>query len=131
MKLSKKFVLIAILSLILVLLGVFLVVEAQGHWLRHLVDDVLYDNYDHYLPCAQLPDLALVEEVLAAHGALITQLEQLSPGNVMIELDDLADTCPGKADIVIYYPSHAIRLEIENILGGKTFFGIPCRWRNW
>jgi hypothetical protein len=33
--------------------------------------------------------------------------------------------------VVIYYPGHSQRVEIERILGGKTFFGLPARWRNW
>jgi hypothetical protein len=39
-------------------------------------------------------------------------------------------TCPGKADIVIWYASHAQRLVIEGILGADRFFGIPYRLRN-
>jgi len=128
---SKKVLLIVIFAVLMLLAGFVLVVAAQQHWLQRVVDDVLYDNYNHYLPCEKLPDLAQVQEVLSEHGEVIEQLEQLRPGSVVIELADLADTCPGKADIIIYYPSHQIRLEIERFLGGKTFFGIPCRWRNW
>ena len=128
---SKKVLLIVIFAVLMLLAGFVLVVAAQQHWLQRVVDDVLYDNYNHYLPCEKLPDLAQVQEVLSEHGEVIEQLEQLRPGSVVIELADLADTCPGKADIVIYYPSHQIRLEIESVLGGKTFFGIPSRWRNW
>jgi hypothetical protein len=51
--------------------------------------------------------------------------------SVMVSLGDYGVTCPGKADILIQYPSHQSRLEIEAILGGKTFFGIPCRFQNW
>ena len=58
MKYSKKVLLIVILAVLLLLAGVMLLGAAQQHWLQRVVDEVLYDNYNHYLPCEKLPDLA-------------------------------------------------------------------------
>jgi hypothetical protein len=127
MRKSTRFILIGIL----VACGVLLLIETKNHGLSHLYDDVLYDNYSHYLPCDQLPTVAEVEAAMAEHTDVIARIEQISPSNVVIALSEYGDTCPGKADILIHYPGHQSRLEIEEILGGKTFFGIPCRFQNW
>jgi hypothetical protein len=57
----------------------------------------------------------------------VEAIEGVNPGFVWVEVDD---SCPGKADIVIYYASHQDRLAIEEIIGRETFFGVPYRLRN-
>jgi hypothetical protein len=105
-----------------------LIVEARTRSIRRFMDDVIYDNRSHYLPCEKLPEFSYVESVAAGHRDVIQQIEQINPGNVGVEID--ATTCPGKADLLIWYGSHADRLSIEAILGADTFFGIPYRLQN-
>jgi hypothetical protein len=51
--------------------------------------------------------------------------------DVEIQID--TEECPGQdwADLIVSYPGHAQRVEIEKMLGGKTFYGNPMCWRNW
>ena len=102
----------------------------QSHAIQRIISDVVYDNYDHYLPCERLPLAAEVEAVVAAHAGTVNQIKAVSlDGQFNVE----KQSCGGAehADIVIYYPTHAQREQIEEILGGKTFFGIPARWINY
>jgi len=105
--------------------AVFLV---QGHLLSRLYNDLVLDNRDHFLPCEKLPTSAEVHRVVEEHQDTVEAIEEVHPGFVWVEVDD--SICPGKADIVIYYPSHQDRLAIEEIIGGDTFFGVPYRLRN-
>jgi len=104
--------------------AVFLV---QGHVLSGLYNDLVLDNRDHFLPCEKLPTSAEVHRVLEEHQDIVEAIEGVNPGFVWVEVDD---SCPGRADIVIYYASHQDRLAIEEIIGGETFFGVPYRLRN-
>jgi hypothetical protein len=100
----------------------------REHVLGRLYNDLVLDNRDHYLPCDRLPTSAEVHRVLEEHQDAVEAIEEVHPGFVWVEVDD--STCPGRADIVIYYPSHQDRLAIEKIIGGNTFFGVPYRLRN-
>lgn len=104
-----------------------LVLEIQGKYLRRYIDDVIYDNKNHYLTCEQLPQLSEVEVVLVSHKTTLAEIEQVNPGLVGVDVDT---TCPGKGDLVFWYASHQNRVEIEKIIGGETFFGIPYRLEN-
>jgi hypothetical protein len=108
-------------------LGAF-VLEAQAKILRRAIDDLVYDNWNHYLPCEKMPAEPEVRRVMAEHPEIIQQIEQVNPGQVGVEIDP--STCPGKADLVIWYASHLNRLAIEEIIAGETFFGIPYRLQN-
>ncbi len=108
-------------------LGVF-VLEAQTKVLHRIMDDIVFDNRNHYLPCEKLPTEPEVREVVEAHPEIIQQLEQVNPGGVGMEID--ASTCPGRADLLIWYASHQNRLDIEKIIAGETFYGIPYRLQN-
>ena len=105
-----------------------LVFESETRATRRVIDDVVYDNRDHYLPCEKLPTEPAVREVVAAHQQTIRQIEQVNPGMVGVEID--ASTCPRKADLLIWYASHQNRLAIEEIIAGDTFYGIPYRLQN-
>lgn len=116
------------IALAILMMG--LVFLYRSHAIQRIILDVVYDNYDHYLSCEHLPLAAEVEAVVAAHNGTVNQIKAVSPdGLFKIE----KQSCNGAehADIVIYYPSHAQREQIEAILGGKTFFGIPVRWINY
>jgi len=124
MKNSKRVLLIVFL----VIMISCLILESSTHFFRRIVDDVVYDNYHHYLRCEELPDLITVEQTLAEHQDTVKRIENLSLGDVVIVVD--SSSCPGKASIEIRYPSHSIRTQIEDILGSKTFYGIPITLLN-
>jgi hypothetical protein len=103
--------------------------ETQAKILRRAIDDLVYDSRNHYLPCEQLPTEAEVRQVVEAHADVIQQIEQVDPGNVEVMINTRG--CPGKADLLIGYPSHQDRLDIEAIIASETFYGIPYRLLNW
>ena len=123
----KRIGLSCFVTLIPLCLGA-LVFESETRAVRRVIDDVVYDNRDHYLPCEKLPIEHEVREVVAAHQGTIRQIEQVNPGMVGVEID--ASTCPGKADLLIWYASHQNRLAIEELIAGETFYGVPYRLQN-
>ncbi|MFZ2486864.1 MAG: hypothetical protein WAZ19_01980 [Anaerolineae bacterium] len=124
----RKSLLLATLLAFVFLCGALLLLEAQAKPLRRWIDTTIYDNQAHYLPCSALPALAEVEATVAAHQDVITQIRQVNPGLVGVDID--STQCPGKADLVIWYGSHQNRLTIEEILDADTFFGVPYRLNN-
>ncbi len=105
-----------------------LILEGQMKLARRAYDNFVLDNKDHYLPCDQLPSEMEVTRILAEHQDVVQRIEQVNPGYVGVEMD--AGTCPGKADILIWFGTHQDRELIEKIIGGETFFGIPYRLQN-
>jgi hypothetical protein len=127
-KVNKSSKLIAVVSIVAVVCLGLLVLEAQTKVLRHTIDNFVYDNKNHYLPCDKLPTEAEVNRVVQEHKNIVEAIEKVNSGLVGVEID--ATTCSGKADLVIWYGSDADRIEIEKIIGGNTFFGIPYRLNN-
>lgn len=117
------------IAMMLVLCLGAIILETQARVLRRAIDDIVYDNRNHYLPCEKLPTESEVRRAVEEHADVIQQIEQVNPGHVEVAI--ATPNCPGKADLEIRYPSHQNRLEIERILNGDTFFGIPYRLRNW
>jgi len=116
----------AVVVLVVVCVGV-LWIETQTKIMRRWIDDVIYDNQNHYLDCEQLPLRAEVEKVLEEHNDVIQQIEAVNPGFVGIEVS----TCgKGNADITFWYGSHQDRIVIEQMIGGDTFFGVPYNLQN-
>lgn len=99
------------------------VTEPYTKLFHRMADVLIYNNYRHYLPCSDLPELGKVEDIVAQHPEAIEQIESLSPGNIEVVIDSM--TCPGKASIVIYYASAEERERIDEMLPDKTFFGVP------
>jgi hypothetical protein len=124
---ARRGVLVVLGAMLVVCLGALLL-ETQTHVVRRLISDRLYDCRNHYLPCTAWPPEADVRRILEEHRDLITAIEQVHPGHVGIEVD--ATTCPGKADLLIWYASHQDRLAIEGLLGADSFFGTPVRLQN-
>lgn len=124
--LTKKRILLLLLFVLLVG-GIF--AELKTNQIRKWLDDFLYDSRNHYLPCAKLPTVSEVKRVVEQHQETIQEIEQIHPDFVDVRID--SSTCPGKADIVIEYPSHRDRLAIEDIIDGERFFGVPYRLRNY
>jgi hypothetical protein len=125
MKKSSK--IMVIVSVIVVTCLSLVVVEAQTKVLRRMIDDFVYDNKNHYLPCKNLPAEAEVRKVVQEHQDVVQAIEQINPGFVGLEIHP---SCRGKADLLIWYGSHEDRLEIERVIDGDTFFGIPYRLNN-
>jgi len=115
-------------ALAILMVGLFFLYQSRA--IQRIISDVVYDNYDHYLPCERLPLAAEVEAVVAAHADTVNQIQTISP-DIQFSLEKRSCSGADHADIVIYYPTHAQREQIEEILGGKTFFGIPARWINY
>jgi len=107
---------------------VLVVVESQTRFLRRLYVDAVLDGRHHFLSCDQLPTEAEVREIVNRHQPVIERIERVNPGRIYVIIDTLC--CPGKADLLIMYPSHADRAEIEKIINAPTFFGVPHRLRN-
>ena len=109
-------------------LGAVLVI-VNTNLVRRLYNNLILDNRDHFLSCEELPSLSEVTWVVENHANAIEEIKRVNPGFVVVRID--TTTCPGKADIVIEYPSHQDRLAIEEIIDGETFFGVPYRLRNY
>jgi hypothetical protein len=103
------------------------VMEAQTKVLRRMIDDLVYDNKNHYLSCEKLPTEAEVRKIVQEHLDVVHAIEQVDAGFVGVEIHP---SCAGKADLLIWYASHENRVEIERIIGGDTFFGIPYQLNN-
>ena len=112
-----------IIFAILAVIIAALVSEPFTHLFHRIADNLIYNNYHHYLPCSALPELSEVEDIVVQHTDVIEQIENLSPGNIEVLIDSM--NCPGKASIIINYASREESKMIEEILLDKTFFGIP------
>jgi hypothetical protein len=127
---SKRKILtvISIASTVLVICVGILLVEAQIKIVRRWIDNVLYDNRNHYLPCEQLPPVSEVERIAQEYQDAIRQIEALNPGLVGVEVN----TCGAgqNADITFWYASHKDRIAIEQTIGSDTFFGVPYNLNN-
>ncbi|MGZ9164465.1 MAG: hypothetical protein ACXW4M_03245 [Anaerolineales bacterium] len=127
MKISAKLASTALILVLILCTGIW-ILEAQTKFLQKALDEMIFDNRNHYLSCEQLPSEAEVRQVVKAHQADIQKVERVNPGFVGVEID--ASICPGKADIIFWYGTHQDRLLIENIIAGDTFYSVPFRMQN-
>ena len=79
------------------------------------------------LPCEELPDIETVRQIIEDHQDLIEEIENTSPGNVFVEINE---RCDGKGELFIYYDTIYTKNKIKEIIGGDTFFGVPYRMFN-
>jgi hypothetical protein len=126
---SKSRIIIAsiLLLTVAVCLGA-IAIGSQTKIIRRSYDNFVFDNRNHYLPCEKLPTEAEVRAIVQQYQVIVQVIRQVNPGLVGVDVD--SSTCPGKADLVIWYASHQNRLAIETIIGGETFFGVPYRLQN-
>ena len=127
MKNWKKSLVIVLATFLLICFRVS-AAEVQTKFIRRIIDNVIYDNRNHYLSCEQLPTVPEVMQVVEEHQGLIQEIEQVKSGFVGMEIDSLS--CPGKADLVFWYGGHQDRIVIESIINAETFFGAPYRLHN-
>lgn len=119
---------IVIVSIVIFVCFGLVVLEVQTKVLRRALDNFVFDNKNHYLPCDKLPTATEVNQVVQQHQNIVEAIEKVSSGLVGVEIDSI--TCSGRADLLIWYASHENRLEIEKIIGDDTFFGVPYRLNN-
>lgn len=110
---SKRKILtgICIASAVLVICVGILLVEVQTKIVRRWIDNVLYDNRNHYLPCEQLPPVSEVERIVQEHQDIIQQIEAVNPGLVGLEVN--ACGAGQNADITFWYASHDDRVVLR------------------
>ena len=66
-----------------------LFVEAQTKIVRRAVDNFVFDNKNHYLPCEKLPTGAEVSRIVQEHRDIIKLIEQVNPGFVGVDIDTI------------------------------------------
>ncbi len=118
--------------LLLLLVGLTLavvLVEARWHVLQRFISSVVYDNHALVATCAELPERAEVERLVAEHRDTVAALEAIHPGWIQVRIADMGAACPGKSYLYIEYPSHQDRVRIEELLG-NTFFSVPYKGVN-
>lgn len=124
----KILIVISMASTGLVICVGILLVEAQTKIVRRWIDNVLYDNWNHYLPCGQLPPVSEVERIVQENQDAIRQIEAVNPGLVGVEVNPCG--AGQNADLTIWYASHKDRLAIEQTIDSDTFFGVPYNLNN-
>lgn len=123
---SKSHKIGLLLVVILIILVAFVWIEAETHFIQELISSAVYDNKMDYISCEELPPLSEVQRIMEDQKGVIQQIESIDPGLILVYIDS---SCPGKGSLVIEYPSHADRLQIEELIG-NTFFGIPWKGIN-
>ncbi len=64
-----------LILLVLIAVGVIaIIVERKAHPLSKLVENVIYDNKNHYLTCDQLPNLEEVGRVVREHKDVVERI---------------------------------------------------------
>jgi hypothetical protein len=125
---QRRSLILPVLVVMLVVMFACVVLESQFHPLGRVYADRVLDNRPHYLPCEQLVIPEEMYTILKNHQDVVSRIEQVNPGLVGVEVDTL--TCPGKADLIIWYASHQDRQSIEAIIGSDSFFGLPYQMEN-
>ena len=123
---NRGYLLLGLLAILFSISALAVVLNID--WLRDLGNDLIYDSKKHHLSCDQLPTSEEVARVVLEHQETVQKIEDVNPGFVMVQID--IHTCPGRSDIVILFGAHRDRVEIEKIIDGDTFFGIPYRLIN-
>ena len=90
-------------------------------------EDVVLDSRSTQLPCGRRPPVAQARRVLVRHRELVRRIEAVDE-SVSVGLDEVA--CPGRGTLVIDYGAHQHREQIERLIGGETFFGVPWSLHN-
>ena len=119
---------ISMITVVLVACVGMLLIESQTKVIKRWIDDVIYDNRHHYLPCDQLPPISEVEGTIREHQDVIRQIEAVHPGNAGVEIHPCG--AGQNADLTFWYASHSDRIAIEQIIGADTFFGVPYNLNN-
>jgi len=112
--------------LVVLILTPFILAACQGGYSKFY--EVIFGNQEHGLICEQLPTVESVDQTLAEHEDTVEQILAINPGYVFLAVD--RESCPGRADIIIWFATRDDSRKIQAILGDRTFFGVPVRLRN-
>lgn len=106
------------------------IVEINTVYLRDLVSVSIYGTKPHRIPCDEWPTSEEVEQALDRHTDVIRRIENVKPGGIDLSIN--TRSCPGRAELYIYYPARRHINEINMIIGDeKYFFGVPYTLRNY
>lgn len=83
--------------------------------------------YGRYHSCETLPDIETARQIVDDHQDVIDAIENIHPDCIHVTLEE---RCEGKGELVIYYCTIDQQIEILEIIGNKTFFGVPFRMIN-
>jgi hypothetical protein len=83
--------------------------------------------YSSYHPCETLPDIETARQIIDDHQDVIDAIENIHPDCIDVYLEE---RCEGKGELVIYYCTIDQQIEILEIIGNDTFFGVPFRMVN-
>ena len=78
-------------------------------------------------PCETLPDIETARQIVDDHQDVIAAIENIHPDCILVYLEE---RCEGKGELVIYYCTIDQQIEILEIIGNNTFFGVPFRMVN-
>ena len=108
----------------------FAIWEANSAHLRDLLSVSIYGTKPHRIPCEKWPKREEVEQALERHIGVIRRIESIKSGSIDLSINTWS--CPGKAELYIYYPANHHIKEIKTIIGDeKYFFGVPYTLRNY
>jgi hypothetical protein len=94
-----------------------------------LITSDIFKNlfYTGYHPCETLPDIETARQIVDDHQDVIDAIVNIHPDCIHVSLEE---TCEGKGQLVIYYCTIDQQIEILEIIGDDTFFGVPFRMFN-
>jgi hypothetical protein len=118
----RRTVVLATVAVVLVAVAVVALPRLGAWW-----TEVVLDSQEVQVPCDQRPSAAEARRVLAEQGELVRRIEAVD-GSVLVTVDE--STCVGRGTLVFFYGAHRHREQIERLIGGDTFFGIPYSLRN-
>lgn len=80
------------------------------------------------LTCGRFYEATAIEKVLADHAQVAKQIKNINPEFIFVGAQEVAG-CPGKAELLISFPTERDRQKIKQLIG-DTFFGIRYRMQN-
>ena len=106
------------------------IVEINTAYLRDFLSVSIYGTRPHRIPCDDWPTRDEVEQTLKRHTGVIRRIEFIGSGSVDLSINTWS--CPGKAELYIYYPAKRHIKEIRTIIGDEKYLsGIPYTLRNY
>ena len=119
------------ISLVLLVALNLVLFEVNTAWGRNLVIETIYGSY-HWVPCSRWPTPEEVQQVIDENLDVVNRIEAVTPRSRTVSLHVNTDaSCPGKADIRIFYGGRRDKDAVREIIGDdKYFFGVPYRMSN-
>jgi hypothetical protein len=118
----RRMVMVAAAGVVLLAVAMIALPRLEPWWA-----DVVLDSREAQVPCAQRPSAAEARRVLGEQRELVRRITAVDP-SVLVTVDD--SVCRGRGTVVIFYGAHRHRKQIERLIGGPTFFGVPYSLRN-